>query len=107
MSEPLIKVSLHCGAFMMVRDAGGLRPGEKLCVMDTDPSSTALRPKFEDGRAAPCFLGCPVAKRKCGYKLDKCFPSDDSLIGKQWRYVIECKIASITGTAKEKKEAQP
>jgi len=88
----------------MAKNVGNLRPGDKLCVMDTDPSSTALRPKFEDGKPAPCFLGCPVAKRKSGYKRQRCFPSDESLIGKSWRFVIDCKVASVIDTATESKE---
>lgn len=104
MSNPKVKIGFHCGAFMMARESAGLRPGDKLCVLDTDPGSTAMRPKFEAGRGAPCFLGCPVAKRKCGRKLQRCFPSDDTLIGKQWRYVIDCKIAEVRDTTNEGKE---
>lgn len=104
MSEPTVKVAFHCGAFMMARDAGGLRAGDKLCVMDTDPASTSLRPKFEDERGAPCFLGCPAAKRKCGRNIERCFPSDEEQIGLRWRYVITCKIADVHDTAAAGKE---
>ncbi len=99
-----IKVSFHCGAFMMARDASGLRPGDKLCVLDSDPAATALRPKFEDGRGAPCFVGCPVAQRKCGRKIQRCFPTDDSMIGKQWRYVIDCKVSDVRDTSEDRKD---
>jgi hypothetical protein len=100
-AQPTIKVLFHCGAFMMGRDPVRIHSGERMCVMDTDPASTSLRPKFEDGKPAPCFLDCPVAKRKCGYKLERCFPSDDAKIGKEWRYVIECKVCAVIDTEEE------
>jgi len=62
----------------------------RLIVFDTESPTESGRPALADGTTARCFAQCPANKTKAGRKVDRCFPSDDKLIGKQWRWVVTC-----------------
>ncbi len=59
----------------------------RLLVCDTEGG--IARPILPDGTKAHCMMGCPKI-RASGIKQERCFPSDESKTGKQWRFIVAC-----------------
>lgn len=85
----------HCGAKIALPDPAActIRAGGRLVVFATGQEMD--HPTMNDGKRAPCFMGCPCRSR-AGRKMERCWIQGDDETKEATSFVVTCKVKERT-----------